>query len=68
MQIIVKSKDSERTRRSVEVARQNLAGYYKEECDKGSRFRSRFTKATIRRVYERATDPAAVRSTTEQTR
>jgi hypothetical protein len=68
MQIIVHSKYSELVRRKVEAARQNLAGYYKEECEKGSRFTSKFTKATIRKVYEEATDHEATRAATEQTR
>ncbi len=68
MQIIVRSRYGELVRRRVEVARQNLAGYYKEECEKGSRFQSKFTKATIKKVYEEATDHEAARAAVEQAR
>jgi hypothetical protein len=68
MQIIVRSRYTEKERRQVEVARQNLAGYYKEECDKGSRFFSKLTKATIKKVYEDATDISSVRAASEQAR
>lgn len=54
MQIIVKSKKSELERRKAESAAQTLRGYYKNECRDGSRFRSRFTKATIKKVYDAA--------------
>lgn len=68
IQIIVRSRHGELARRRVEVARQNLAGYYKEECEKGSRFQSKLSKGTIKKVYEEATDVEAAGAAIKQTR
>jgi len=41
-----------RTLRDVDQQDRVLAGYYREECQKGSRFRSKFSKAQIKRIWE----------------
>jgi hypothetical protein len=42
-----------RTLRDVDQKDQVLTGYYREECQKGSRFRSKFSKAQIKRAWEK---------------
>jgi hypothetical protein len=52
VQIIVKSLKGEKERQMKDAAAQTLKAYYKREIRDGARFRSRFTKSQIRKVYE----------------
>ena len=40
------------TRREADQKERIFAGYYREECLKGSAFRSKFSKARIKRIWE----------------
>lgn len=42
-----------RTLRDLDQKERIFAGYYREECQKGSQFRSKFTKAQIKRAWEK---------------